>query len=202
MTARTRDQRTTRVRTGDLTPWARPKVRELHVPEQPATARDRSTPVFVDESGRRHRAIRLVACGLAAAVLGYVVVVALTFAGVPFVGRLTPPGVERLARPGPGSGAVVGPGAEESPLPPAAVGPPDDPAAGPGTPGSTDTPASGGDAGSTIGPATTATSVPSTTTTTARGNGPPTSQPTSSSTVPDRTHPTGGGPPDTPPGQT
>jgi hypothetical protein len=48
--------------------------------------------VFVDDSGRRRRAGRLVGICLATLVLSYVAVVGLTFSGAPLVNRLAPPG--------------------------------------------------------------------------------------------------------------
>ncbi len=183
-------------RTRHPTPWTRQATRRLDRPAPERPPVPAPTPVFVDDSGRRRRAGRLLGIGLGALVLAYVTVVGLTFAGAPVVGRLAPPGVAQLSRPtgddGPG---VVGPDAREAALPPAGASP--DPASAPG-----DTPSAGLDAGGPIEqPGSTTTTAPPTTTTSAPpGQGATTTVPTPSSTVPDRTHPTAG-PPTEPPGK-
>lgn len=159
--------------------------------------------MFVDDSGRRRRAVRLLGACLAALVLCYVAVVGLTFSGAPLVGRLAPPGIGELSRPAGDDGLDVGPGSQESPLPAAAVAPdgsatgargsaPSNTAARPPA-GPQPTAAQGA---TSVTPTTT----PTTTTTPGRGQGTSTSVPTPSSTVPERTHTTGG-PPTEPPGK-
>ena len=82
-------------RPGHLTPWAgrHPPARWTG-PAPVRRVRPAPPPVFVDDSGRRRRAGCSAAC-LAALVASYVGVVGLTFAGVPLIGRLAPPGVDR-----------------------------------------------------------------------------------------------------------
>jgi hypothetical protein len=155
--------------------------------------------VFVDDSGRRRRAGRLLGAGVAALVLCYVGVVGLTFSGVPLVGRLAPPGIGQLSRPAGDGGLDVGPGSRESPLPAGALAPPGSATEAPGTaPGNAGTP-SPAEARPTAAPTTT-TASPTTTTTTTPGQGTTSSVPTPSSTVPEHTHTTGGPPPE-PPGK-
>jgi hypothetical protein len=144
---------------------------------------------------------------LGAVALGYVAVVGMTFAGVPVVGSLAPPGVEQLARPAGDEGADVGPGAQETPLPAAAVADPATSTPSPGAQAST----SANDAEGTTGetPAPSATTAPTsdpaattTTTVTAPGEGATTSVPAPASTVPTSpTHPITAGPPTEPPGK-
>lgn len=74
-------------------------------------------PVFVDDSGRRHRVGRRVAWAVVAGVGIYMVVIALGLAGVLFVGRLAPPGLDRLVEPAGNTGVVGGPDVDETPLP-------------------------------------------------------------------------------------
>jgi hypothetical protein len=194
-------------RTGHPTPWSREPTRELQVPRARVTdIRGRATaPVFVDDSGRRHRWGRKLAAAIGGMALAYLIVTVLALAGAPGVGRLAPPGIDRLTRPSAGGGGdvAVGPDAREAPLPPAAVAP-----SGPSTGGESSSAGSGDTIGSTgqpdpvtTGDAASTTSTSTTTTTPTPGNGSTTSVPAPSSTVPDRTRPTGGGPPDTPPGQ-
>jgi hypothetical protein len=158
------------------------QTRVLDPPAPPPDRRPAPAPVFVDDSGRRRRAGRVVGAGLGVLVFGYLTVVGLAFAGVPLVGRLAPPGVSQLSRPAGDGGVAIGPGAVESDLPPAATGPS---SAGPGA---TLTDASA-----------TTTTIASTTTSTAPGRGATTSVPSPASTVPERTHTTG--PPTEPPGK-
>lgn len=189
-------------RTRDPAPWSRrgtPPIRNSPPPGRPDTATV-PTPVFVDDSGRRRRAGRLLAGGVASLAVGYLAVVGLTFAGAPIVGHLAPPGLDQLARPAGDEGAGVGPGQRESPLPPAA-------GAGDvtgGTAATAETTPTPGDEAATApaSPAPTATAPATTTTTTAAappGQRATTTVPSPSSTVPDRTAP--GGPPDHPPGK-
>lgn len=183
-------------RTRDPAPWSRQATHRHDPPPSPGSAPTVPTPVFVDDSGRRRRAGRLVAGGVAIVAVSYLTVVGLTFAGAPIVGHLAPPGIDQLARPAGDDGAGVGPGPQEAPLPAAA-----DPAASEGT-----TTTTNDDQAVTApappSPATTAASPTTTTTTTAvpPGQGATTTVPSPSSTVPDRTAP-GGGPPDQPPGK-
>ena len=184
-------------RPGHLTPWARPPA--TTVDRRPAwRSRPAPPPVFVDDSGRRRRAGRMLGTCLAALVSAYVAVVGLTFSGAPLVGRLAPPGVEELSRPAGDAGVDVGPGAQVSPLPPAATGPGARIGSRRGRPvrhrrgGDR----RGHDATSTAVP--TATTIASTTTTTTPGRSTHSTEATPSSTVPE--HSTGG-PPAEPPGK-
>jgi hypothetical protein len=182
-------------RTSHPTPWARPAARQLDRPRAGRRARPAPPPVFVDDSGRRRRAGRLLGACLAALVLSYVGVVGLTFSGAPLIGRLAPPGVDQLARPAGDAGLGVGPGAQESPLPAAAA--PDETAERRET-----VPVDGAlqPAGTSAAPATTVPAAVTTTTTLAPGQSTSSTVPTPSSTVPERTHSTGG-PPTEPPGK-
>jgi hypothetical protein len=144
--------------------------------------------VFVDDSGRRRRAGRLLGACLAALVLSYVGVVGLTFSGAPLIGWLAPPGVDQLSRPAGDAGLGVGPGSQESPLP-AAAAPDETPVDGAPRP-----------AGTSAAQATTVPGAVTTTTTLAPGQSTNSTVPTPSSTVPEHTHPTGG-PPTDPPGK-
>lgn len=189
-------------RTRDLAPWSRrgtPPIRNSPPPPGRPDTATVPTPVFVDDSGRRRRAGRLLAGGVASLAVGYLAVVGLTFAGAPIVGHLAPPGLDQLARPAGDEGAGVGPGQREAPLPPAA-------GAGEVTGGTAataeTTPTTRDEAATVPTPPTPTTTTPATTTTAAAppGQGAPTTVPSPSSTVPDRTAP-GGGPPDHPPGK-
>jgi hypothetical protein len=185
-----------RSRTGHPTPWSRPDPSRRDRPTPGRRRRPVPPPVFVDDSGRRRRAGRLVGACLAALVLGYVAVVGLTFSGAPLVGSLAPPGIGDLSRPAGDDGLDVGPGSQESPLPAAAVAPGASETGAPGPapwrPSAETQPAAD--------PATTSATPTTTTTTPLRGQGTTTSVPTPSSTVPEHTHPTGG-PPTEPPGK-
>ena len=162
------------------------------------TADREPVPVFVDESGRRRHIGQMLGVSVGTLVLGYVVVVALTFGGVPAIGPFTPPGLGDLSRPAGGEPPGVGAGAQESPIPTA------------GAPGSV--PAEGATTASDDAtgvadvvddqPATTATTaVPtSTTTTVPRGRGTTTTAPAPASTAPEHTPP-GAGRPAEPPGK-
>ena len=156
--------------------------------------------MFVDDSGRRRRAGRLLAVGVASLAVGYLAVVGLTFAGAPIVGHLAPPGLDQLARPAGDEGAGVGPAQRESSLPPAAGAG----AVSGGTAATAGSTPTTGDETATATPLTpTSLAPPATTATTAAappGQGTTTTLPSPSSTVPDRTAP-GGGPPDHPPGK-
>ena len=180
-------------RTSHPTPWARPAGRQLAQPRVIRRVRPAPPPVFVDDSGRRRRAGRLVGTCVAALVLSYLAVVGLTFSGAPLIGRLAPPGVDELSRPAGDAGLGMGSGAQESPLPSPAAEAQD------GTPDAREV--AQDDA---VGPAaTTAPSAVSTTTTTTTvqpGQSTNSTVPTPSSTVPEHTHPTGG-PPTEPPGK-
>ena len=141
----------------------------------------------------------MIGIALGTLVAGYVAVVGMTFAGVPLVGRLAPPGVEQLTRPAADQGVSVSPGAQQSPLPTDGTGegsldgvepPAGDAEAGQAT--------ADGRTGATT-TSSTSTTVVTTTTTAPPGNGATTSVPGSNGTVPDRTHTTG--PPAEPPGK-
>lgn len=172
-------------RTRHPAPWSRAQTRVLDQPAPSPGRRPAPAPVFVDDSGRRRRAGRVVGAGLGALVFGYLTVVGLAFAGVPLVGRLAPPGVSQLSRPAGDAGVAIGPGVVESDLPPAATGP--DPA------GPAPTPPAG------LSDVSAATTTTGPTTTAAPGQGATTSVPSPASTVPERTHTTG--PPTEPPGK-
>jgi hypothetical protein len=188
-----------RSRTGHPTPWSRSAAGRPNRPAEPRRHRPIPPPVFVDDSGRRRRAGRLLGACLASLVLCYVGVVGLTFSGAPLVGRLAPPGIGQLSRPAGDEGLDVGPGSRESPLPAGALAPPGSATEARGTaPGNAGTP-SPAEARPTAAPTTT-TASPTTTTTTTPGRGTTSSVPTPSSTVPERTH-TSGGPPPEPPGK-
>lgn len=140
----------------------------------------------------------MIGVGLGALVTGYVAVVGMTFAGVPLVGRLAPPGVEQLTRPATDQGVSVSPGAQQSPLPTDGSG--EDPLDGVEPPaGDTASGQATADGGTGAPTTSTPTTVVTTTTTAPRGNGATTSVPGSNGTVPDRTHTTG--PPTEPPGK-
>ncbi len=128
--------------------------------------------------------------------LSYIAVVGLTFSGLPLIGRLAPPGVDQLSRPAGDTGLGVGPGAQESPLPAAAAETPEGRENAPvdGAPRPAETPA----AQATRVPA--AATATTTTTMVAPGQSTNSTVPTPSSTVPERTHSTGGPPPE-PPGK-
>jgi hypothetical protein len=156
-------------------------------------ARRQHRPVFVDDSGRRHRAARIVGTTLGALALVYVAFVGLTFAGLTGLGRLDAAGLGALTNPA-GDRADVGSDPVEQTAP--------DVAGATGLAAATD----GTDQGeasaerpvtqattSTAPPTTTG--VPATTTTTLHGRGPTTSDHTPNSTVPDK-----GGPPTSLPG--
>jgi hypothetical protein len=192
-------------RTRQLAPWSRASTPELVPPPAVGRSRAPATPVFVDDSGRRRRAGRAIGGCLGALTFGYAAVVALTFAGVPVVGTLAPPGVEELSRPASGAGAGLGPGAQVVPLAPASDGQPETATAATGV-GDARVPTAGRGAGA---PTTAQAPVPSspttapTTSTTLRdrGQGSTTSVPSPGSTVPTKpTHPTPG-PPVEPPGK-
>jgi hypothetical protein len=144
-------------------------------------------PVFVDDSGRRHRLMRMAGITSGGLAFAYLVIVAATFAGVPGLGRLEAPGLGELTNPA-GDRADVGP----DPLVQAAPEVVSDLAgSGPGVaPGATD--GSEAVASTTTAPAAATTS----STTTVHGAGSTTTAPTPSSTVPDR-----GGPPTSQPGR-
>jgi hypothetical protein len=182
-----------RSRTAHPTPWSRPATRHLGRTGAVRRVRPAPPPVFVDDSGRRRRAGRLVGICLATLVLSYVAVVGLTFSGAPLVNRLAPPGVDRLSRPGGDDGLSMGPDAEESPLPPAALGS-GAPSEGRDVTGAVTTRHPAG----TPAPPTTA--PVASTTTTAPGRSTNSTVPTPSSTVPEHTHTTHG-PPAEPPGK-
>ena len=130
-----------RSRTGHPTPWSRTAAGRPNRPAEPRRQRPVPPPVFVDDSGRRRRAGRLLGAGLAALVLCYVGVVGLTFSGAPLVGRLAPPGIGQLSRPAGDGGLDVGPGSRESPLPAGALAPPGSASEARGTaPGNAETP--------------------------------------------------------------
>ena len=185
-------------------PWSQPPTGEVQRVDVRRNADPAPVPVFVDESGRRRRVGQMLGVSLGTLVLGYVVVVALTFGGAPVAGSFAPPGLGDLSRPAGDDGPGVGSGAQVSPLPTAVV-PGSAPVAG-GAATSDPAPAPAGDApapadpgATTLVPTTTA-PPPSTTTTAPRGQGATTSVPVPNSTVPERTPPTGG-PPSEPPGK-
>ena len=186
-------------RPGHLTPWATPPARQVDRPRAARRLRPAPPPVFVDDSGRRRRAGRVLGTCLAALVASYVAVVGLTFSGAPLIGRLAPPGVDELSRPAGDAGLDVGPAAQVSALPPAATA---DPAASgiadvDPTPADAPGPGETSDAGTTGAPAAATTTI-ATTTTTAPGRSTNSTVPTPGSTVPE--HSTGG-PPAEPPGK-
>ncbi len=179
-------------------PWSQPPTGEIERVTVRHAADPAPLPVFVDESGRRRRVGQMLGVSLGTLVLGYVVVVALTFGGAPVVGSFAPPGLGDLSRPAGDDGPGVGSGAQVSPLPTAGA-PGSAPVAG-GAATSDPAPAVAGDAYDQP-VATTPTSAPpppSTTTTAPPGQGTTTSAPVPSSTVPEHTS---GGPPTEPPGK-
>ena len=161
-------------------------------------ARRQHRPVFVDDSGRRHRVARIVGTTLGALALVYVAFVGLTFAGVAGLDRRDPAGLGALTSPA-GDHADVGSDPVEQAAPDLTGGSGLD-----GLTAATDG-TDDGDASTepsatratptTMSPATTTTGVPATTTTTVHGRGPTTSDHTPNSTVPDK-----GGPPTSLPG--
>jgi hypothetical protein len=182
------------------TPWAQVPGRPPSGPDGPAGGRPGPVPVpvFVDDSGRRRRAGRWIGAAVGALVVGYVAVLVMAFAGVPLTGPLAPPGVEQLSRPAADTGVSVSPGARERPLPPAAGAAPADASASATSSDADDDAGEGTAAGAPTGTAADVTAS-TTITTTVSGNGATTTVPTPSSTVPDRTRPTG--PPSEPPGR-
>jgi hypothetical protein len=155
-------------------------------------------PVFVDDSGRRRRAGRLIAAAVAVAVLAYLAVIGLSVAGVPYIGHLAPPGLDRLSSPSGDAGVVTGPAVDEVPLPAAP-----DPSTpnGPGTGEATATPAAQADGPAAPATVPTAdTTVVPTSTTVTHGQGETPTDTSPNSTVP-TSDPGGGRRPDSPPGQ-
>jgi hypothetical protein len=186
-----------------LAPWSSATTPELVPPPAVSRVRTSSTPVFVDDSGRRRRAGRVIGACLGALAFGYAAVVALTFAGAPVVGTLAPPGVEELSRPAGDAGTGLGPGAQEVPLPPAGDAQPEAVAEAGAREAPARTAGSGADAPSTGQAPVADSSTVATTSTTlrSRGQGATTSLPSSDSTLPTKpTHPTTG-PPAEPPGK-
>jgi hypothetical protein len=182
-----------------IAPWAQPSTGERARPVGRHSAPPPPLPVFVDESGRRRRVGQTLGVSVGTLVLGYVVVVALTFGGVPMVGWFAPPGLGDLARPAGEDGPGVGSGAQVSPLP--TVGAPGSASAAGGAATPAQAPAADDD---TVGgresvattptttppttappPPTTAPPPPTTTTTVSRGQGTTTSVPAPGSTVPE-----------------
>jgi hypothetical protein len=156
-------------------------------------ARRQHRPVFVDDSGRRHRAARIVGTTLGVLALVYVAFVGLTFAGLTGLGRLDAAGLGALTNPA-GDHADVGSDPVEQAAPDVAD------ATGLTAAEATDQgeasasqPATQVTA-STVPPTTTP-GAPATPTTTLHGRGPTTSDHTPNSTVPDK-----GGPPTSLPG--
>jgi hypothetical protein len=206
-----------RQRDGDAV-WPRARLevtRERVFPSPRAEARARRgrerrrqhRPVFVDDTGRRRRAARVVGATTGLLALAYVVFVALVFAGAPGIGELAVAGLGPLTNPA-GDEADVGSRPVELAVPEKVTGQAD-PATGPtsgdgqndqngqvGAPNeavasTAVTPGSGST--TTVPPATT--TLPATATTTVHGNGRPDEAPGSNSTVPDK-----GGPPTSSPG--
>jgi hypothetical protein len=182
---------------------AAPRPHVLRSPRAEARARRgpgtrRHRPVFVDDTGRRRRAARLIGTTVGLVALVYVGFVGLTFAGLPGLDGVDVAGLGSLTAPA-GEDADVGTDPVEQVVPevvadadhgdgPAAATAPDDgdqPAAGTGA---TTIPAT-----TTTAPAATTTTSP--VTTTVPGNGPGTAVPGPNSTVPDK-----GGPPTSRPG--
>jgi len=185
-------------RTAHPTPWSRPAPRRPDRIRAVRRPRPAPPPVFVDDSGRRRRAGRLLGTCLDALVGSYLAVVGLTFSGAPLSGRLAPPGVDQLSRPAGDGGLGVGPGAQESPLPPAAVASADAPSEGSGlAPDGADAPQA---VDTQAPPAVPAAVTTTTATTVAPGQSTNSTVPTPGSTVPEHTQPTGG-PPTEPPGK-
>jgi hypothetical protein len=179
-----------RARRRSAAPWA---TRPARASRPVRSARPEPVPVFVDDSGRRRRAGRMVGATLAVAVLTYLVVIGLSVAGVPYVGRLAPPGLDLLSRPSGDAGVVTGPAVDEVPLPA-----PPDPTAAAQPDRSADELTTASTPPTTV-PSTATTAVPTSTTVT-HGRSANQTDPTPSSTVPTTT-PGGGRRPDTPPGQ-
>jgi hypothetical protein len=164
-----------------------------------AERRARARPVFVDDSGRRHRWARLAAFGAGTVVVVYLAVVALTFVGAPGLRGLEMPGLGEFALPAGSRHADVGASPATHAVPEALAGPP-----GSGHPNATSSKTS--EDGSTEAPAASTTTVsrPGGSTTTAPTTSsttptPSSTAPTPNSTVPEP--PGGSGPPTTPPGK-
>jgi hypothetical protein len=181
-------------------PWSQRPTGEIERVTVRHAAEPAPLPVFVDESGRRRRVGQMLGVSLGTLVLGYVVVVALTFGGAPGVGSFAPPGLGDLSRPAGDDGPGVGSGAQVSPLPTAGA-PGSAPVVG-GAASSDQAPAIGQASDEAEPSATSPTTAPAPTTTTTAppGQGTTTSAPVPNSTVPERTPPTGG-PPTEPPGK-
>jgi hypothetical protein len=164
-----------------------------------AERRTRARPVFVDDSGRRHRWARLAALGAGTVVAVYLAVVVLTFVGAPGLRELETPGLGEFARPAGSRHADVGASPETHAVPEALAGLPgsEDPDATSSTTsegGSAEAPVAGTPASPIgLGPTTTVSTTTSTPPT------PSSTSPTRSSTVPEP--PGGNGPPTTPPGK-
>jgi hypothetical protein len=149
--------------------------------------------VFADDSGRRHRVARIVGTTLAALTLVYVAFVGLTFAGVAGLGRFDAAGLGALTHPA-GDHADVGSDPVEQAAPEVAgrtglVTATDGTDQGEASAEQAVTPATATTVPpmtTIVPPTTTTTGMPATTTTTVHGRGPPTSDPTSNSTVPDK----------------
>lgn len=164
-----------------------------------AERRTRARPVFVDDSGRRHRWARLAALGAGTVVAVYLAVVALTFVGAPGLRELETPGLGEFARPAGSRHADVGASPETHAVPEVLAGragSEDPDATSSTTPegGSAEAPAASNTAVSLPGLGTTTVS-----TTTSTPPTPSSTVPTPSSTVPEP--PGGNGPPTTPPGK-
>jgi len=171
--------------------WSRPAHPVLRSPRAEARARpSRGTrvdvrPVFVDDSGRRHRMARAVGVALAVITVSYVGIVTSALSGVPGLGTLVLPGLADLARPARADSATVGA----------------DPVVRPVQVVAGDSTSQAPDQVAATSPTTVSpTSTTSSSTTTSPGGGSTTTEPSPSSTVPSRSG--NGGPPITPPGHT
>lgn len=172
-------------------------------------------PVFVDESGRRHRLATAAGACVAGVAFTYVGILAGAVVGVPGLGRLALPGISDFAESGAGRSGLAGPEVEvdEQDLPkPAGTVPASPTTTAPTRRPTATTPSTSGDDStttvrrpSTTAPSTTVVPKPTSTTPTTRaGTGRPSTTRTTRTTV-STTSTTerqgGGGPPTSKPGR-
>src|SRR5437763_11703760 len=77
-------------------------------PANPAPPQAAPTPVFVDDTGRRHRNVRLIGWVLGAVMLAYLALLGISLVGSPGVVPLSLPAIGRLL-PGPAAPLIQAP---------------------------------------------------------------------------------------------